>query len=175
MKSIKFYLEVHIVKKILLTTVTLSVLIFALSGCGVFSSPELGTIWNANGSATFNTAYAPFDPAVVTNYSLDIYLEFGGIWDSNKVKTGKVEFGSTSSEERLVTGDPEYTVIDGSYDPTTKLLQLRCEGKGSTSKESKITLRGRVTNKNEIATGDGFIYKTSDLNNSIGTFFVSKP
>ncbi|MFP4461380.1 MAG: hypothetical protein ACLFQE_04220, partial [Thermotogota bacterium] len=61
-------------KKILLAMVTLSVLMFALSGCGVFSQPELGTVWNAKGRATIETAYGPFS---VQTYSMELKLEFG--------------------------------------------------------------------------------------------------
>jgi len=160
---------VQIVKKILLAIVTLSVLIFALSGCGVFSSPELGKVWNADGGANIVTA---FEPLAVRAYSLEIKLEFGGIWDSNKVKAGTVEFGpAVVTEERIDVTNPKYTVVDGTYDPTTKLLQLNCE---ENSNKSKITVRGRVTNKDEIKSGDGFIYKSSDKNNSIGTFTANK-
>jgi len=160
---------VQVVKKLLLAMVTVSVLIFALSGCGVFSKPELGTTWNAKGASIVNTAYSPLS---VRAYSLDVNLEFGGIWDSNKVKTGTVKFGVASTEERVDVGDPEYTVIDGTYDPSSKLLQLRCEGKGNTSKDSKITLRGTVSDKTTI--NNGLIYKTSDMDSSIGTFTVNK-
>jgi hypothetical protein len=167
MKSIKFYLEVHIVKKILLTMVTLSVLIFALSGCGVFSSPELGTIWNAKGAAEVDTAYPPLDGV----YAIDIRLEFGGIWDANKVKTGTVVFGpAVVTEERIDVNNPEYSVVDGTYDTTSKLLQLRCEEKGTGT--TKITLRGTVSNKTTIS--NGLIYKTSNMGSSIGTFTAEK-
>ena len=154
-------------KKILITLVTLSVLIFALSGCGVFSSPELGTTWNADGDANLITA---FDPLAVGTYSLEIKLEFGGIWDSNKVKTGTVEFGPTwVTDDRIDVTNPKYTVIEGTYDPTSKLLQLRCE---ETTNKSKLTIRGTVTNKTTIS--NGLIYKTSDMSSSIGTFTAEK-
>jgi len=157
------------VKKILLAMVTLSVLIFALSGCGVFTSPELGTTWNGKGAAEVDTAYAPLDGV----YAIDIDLQFGGIFDSNKVKTGTVTFGpAVVTDERIDVSDPTYTVVDGTYDTTSKLLQLRCEGKGDTSSDSKITLRGTVSDKTTIS--NGLIYKTSDMSSSIGTFTAEK-
>ncbi|MEA1885320.1 MAG: hypothetical protein U9N62_12510 [Thermotogota bacterium] len=154
-------------KKILLAMVTLSVLVFALSGCGVFTQPELGTSWDAKGGAEVNVAYPPLDGV----YSLDINLEFGGIWDPNKVKTGTIKFGpAIVTDDRIDIGNPEYTVVDGTYNTSTKLLQLRCEEKGTGT--TKITLRGTVSNKTTI--NNGLIYKTSDMTSSIGTYTVEK-
>ena len=156
-------------KKILLAMVTLSVLIFALSGCGVFTQPELGTVWNAKGAAEVDTAYAPLNGV----YAIDIELQFGGVFDPNKVKSGTVTFGpAVVTDDRIDVGDPTYTVIEGTYDTTSKLLQLKCQGKGDTSSDSKITLRGTVSNKTSIS--NGLIYKTSDMSSSIGTFTANK-
>lgn len=158
-------------KKILLAMVTLSVLVFALSGCGVFSQPELGKIWNTKGSATIETAYGPFS---VKTYSIELKLEFGDIWDPNKVKNGEIEFGPSqqpNNDERVETY-PIYTVLSGSYNKDTKLLELNCQEQGAAS--TKLTVRGRVTNKTEIAENDGFLYNPSDMTNRIGYFTVNQ-
>ncbi len=153
-------------KKILLAMVTLSVLMFALSGCGVFSQPELGTVWNAKGAAEIT---AEHDPLTVRDYSLDIKLEFGDIWDSNKVKMGTITFGAATSDERIDVSDPKYTVLDGHYNPADKELRLNCE---ETTKKTKITLLGRVVNKETIEIGT--IYKKANLTESIGSFTAEK-
>jgi len=154
--------EVQIVKKIIFASVSVLFLVFVLSGCGVFSTPELGAAWNAKGSADITTAYSPLE---VMTYSLDVKLQFGDIWDANKVKSGTVDFGPAIVSEERIDTFPKYTVIDGSYDTTTKLLTLQCQEAGKT----KITLRGTVVNKNEISNGT-----IHDPNVSIGSFSVNK-
>jgi hypothetical protein len=74
------------------------------------------------------------------------------------------------TEERIDVNNPEYSVVDGTYDTTSKLLQLRCEEKGTGT--TKITLRGTVSNKTTIS--NGLIYKTSNMGSSIGTFTAEK-
>lgn len=149
-------------KKILFASVSALFLVLVLSGCGVFSAPELGATWNAKGFADIETAYAPL---MVDTYALEVKLEFGGVWDANKVKSGTVEFGPAIVSEERIDTYPKYTVLDGTYDTTSKLLTLQCQEPGKT----KITLRGTVINKDEIQNGT-----IHDPNVSIGTFSVNK-
>jgi len=164
-------MEVQIVKKIFLATVTLLVLMFALSGCGVFSQPELGSAYKAVGISTIQTAFAPL---AVKAYEIVIDLQFGSIWDANKVKSGTVKFNNVVlSGDRVETNPPEYNVVDGSYNTTDRTLVLKCQEK---TNSSLIVVKGRVSTDHELVE-NGFIYKThnsTDLSNRIGFFDAIK-
>lgn len=158
-------------KKIFLAIVTLSVLIFALSGCGVFSQPELGKTYKADGIAIIETAFAPL---AVKAYEIVIDLQFGSIWDANKVSSGTVKFNNVVlSGDRVDTSPPEYNVVDGSYNTTDRTLVLKCQEK---TNSSLIVVKGRVSTDHELVQ-EGFIYKThnsTDLSNRIGYFSADK-
>jgi len=162
---------VQIVKKIFLAIVTLSVLIFALSGCGVFSQPVLGQAYNAKGPAVIQATY---EPLAIKGYEIVINLQFGSIWDANKVKSGTVKFNNVLiSDDRNDITTPEYNVVDGIYNTTDRTLVLKCQEK---TNSSLIVVKGRVSTDHELVE-DGFIYKThnsTDLSNRIGYFDASK-
>jgi hypothetical protein len=151
------------VKKFLSTVLLSIMLIFVFTGCGFFTQPELGVAWNASGASTISTSQVPLS---VRSYSLTVTLEFGGMWDANTVKSGKVTFGAVTSDQRIDLGDPTYNVTSGQYDTSTKVLTINCE---EVTDKSKIILKGTVTNKTSISSGT-----ITGSSSQIGTFNLEK-
>ena len=149
-------------KKLLLSVVLASLLILSLTGCGVFSKPELGANWE--GAITLNDAVGEVQGGT---YTLTMTLTFGGVFDSNKVKEGTIKFDTPDSSERSIGVEGyEFTVTDGSYDKKTKELQLNTKEK---DKNVILSLKGIVSGtagSHSIDSGD--VYNSSG--NKVGTF-----
>jgi len=158
---VKKTMEVRGMKKLLLSVVLASLLILSLTGCGVFSKPELGANWQ--GAVTLNSSVGAVDAGT---YNLTMTLTFGGIFDSNKVKEGTVKFEPADSSQRIGVEAYEFTVTDGSYDKKTKELQLNTKEK---DENVILTFKGSVSGTaGSHSIGSGDVYNSSG--NKVGTF-----